>query len=63
MSASKNSEFAQMQGAGKIAPRRICFDMLASNFFCNAAVGMKWFKQAICAANARKYGFIEVPTC
>jgi hypothetical protein len=39
MGASKNSEFAQMQGAGKIAPRRICFDMLASNFFATQQLG------------------------
>jgi hypothetical protein len=45
MGAIKNSEFAQMQGAGKIcehplrglpayptSPRRICMDMLARNF-------------------------------
>ncbi len=38
---SKNLEFAQMQGAEKISQRRICIDMLARNFFRNAAVGMK----------------------
>ncbi len=46
---SKNSEFAQMQGAEKISQRRICIDMLARNFFRNAAVGMK-------------SGFLEVST-
>ncbi len=50
MGASKNSEFAQMQGAGKISPRRIYIDMLARNFSRNAAVGMK-------------SGFLEVSIC
>jgi hypothetical protein len=41
MGISKNSEFAQMQGAEKISPRRIWGYMSARNFFRNAAVGMK----------------------
>jgi hypothetical protein len=41
MDASKNTEFAQMQGAEKISPRHIWADMSARNFFRNAAVGMK----------------------
>jgi hypothetical protein len=48
MGASKNSAFAQMQGAKKISPRRIWMDMSARNFLHNAAVEMK-------------SGFIEVP--
>jgi hypothetical protein len=50
MGTSKNSEFAQMQGAGKnfAAPHMIYIQ--ARNFFCNAAVGMKC-------------GFLEVPLC
>jgi hypothetical protein len=32
---------SRQQGAGKIAPRRICMDISARNFFRNAAVGMK----------------------
>jgi hypothetical protein len=39
--ASKNTEFAQMQGGGKILPRRICIYMQARNFSRNTAVGMK----------------------
>jgi hypothetical protein len=42
MGNSKNSEFAQMQGAGKISPRRILVYMSARNFSRNAAVGMKY---------------------
>jgi hypothetical protein len=34
---SKNSEFAQMQGAGKFLRRRICVYMQAINFSRNAA--------------------------
>ncbi len=41
MGTYKKSEFAQMQGAEKISPRRICWDMSARNFLRNAAVGMK----------------------
>ena len=49
MGTSKNSEFAQMQGAEKnfAAPHMIY--MLARNFFRNAAVWMK-------------SGFLEVPS-
>jgi hypothetical protein len=57
--ASKNSEFAQMQGAGEILSRRICVYMQARNFSRNTAVGMKWFKQASRAADARKSVFLE----
>jgi hypothetical protein len=38
---SKNTEFAQRQGAGKILPRRICVYMQARNFSPNTAVEMK----------------------
>jgi hypothetical protein len=48
MGVSKNLEFAQMQSAEKISPRRIFLDMQARNFFHNAAVGMK-------------SGFLEIP--
>jgi hypothetical protein len=56
---SKNSEFAQMQGAGKISPRRIWFICKQEIFSRNAAVGMKWGKQAIREADARKSGFLR----
>jgi len=39
--ASKNSEFAQMQGAEKILPRRIWMICKQEIFSGNAAVGMK----------------------
>jgi hypothetical protein len=58
--ASKNSEFAQMQGAGEILPRRIWSYMQARNFSRNTAVGMKWGKQAIRIADARESVFFEV---
>ncbi|TAJ78937.1 MAG: hypothetical protein EPO42_07035 [Gallionellaceae bacterium] len=45
---SKNADFAQMQGAEKISPRRIWMICKQEIFFRNAAVGMK-------------YGFLEVP--
>jgi hypothetical protein len=48
MGASKNSEFAQMQGAGKISPRRMYSICKQEIFSRNAAVGMKC-------------GFFEVP--
>jgi hypothetical protein len=41
MGTSKNSEFAQMEGAGKISPRRICLICKQEIFSRNAAVGMK----------------------
>ena len=41
MDTPKNSEFAQMQGAEKISPRRICFICKQEIFSRNAAVGMK----------------------
>ena len=41
MDASKNLEFAQMQGAGKISPRCICIICKQEIFPSNAAVGMK----------------------
>jgi len=41
MDASKNSEFAQMQGAEKISPRCIWFICKQEILFRNAAVGMK----------------------
>jgi hypothetical protein len=41
MDASRNSEFAQMQGAKKFSPRRICADMQARKFPSNVAVEMK----------------------
>ena len=41
MGASKSSDFAQMQGAGKILPRRICMICKQEIFSGNAAVGMK----------------------
>jgi hypothetical protein len=50
----------RQQGAGRILPRRIWADMQARNFSRNTAVGMKWGKQASRAADARKYGFLEV---
>jgi len=59
MDASKSSEFAQMQGAEKISPRRIWIMCKPEIFSRNAAVGMKWGKQAICVADARKSGFLE----
>ena len=48
MGASKNSEFAQMQGAGKVSQRRIWGICKQGIFLRNAAVGMK-------------SGFLEVP--
>lgn len=41
MGASKNSEFAKMQGAGKISPRRSWVICKQEICFRNAAVGMK----------------------
>jgi hypothetical protein len=41
MGASKNLEFAQMQGAEKISQRRIWFICKQEIFLRNAAVGMK----------------------
>jgi hypothetical protein len=41
MDASRNTEFAQMQGAKKFLPRRIYADMQARKFLSNAAVEMK----------------------
>jgi hypothetical protein len=43
--------------------RRVAYldHMSARNFLRNAAVGMKWFKQASREADARKSGFLEVP--
>jgi hypothetical protein len=46
--ASKNSEFAQMQGAEKILQRSIWLICKQENFFRNIVVGMK-------------SGFLEVP--
>jgi hypothetical protein len=42
MGASKNSEFAQMQGAGKILQRSICLICKQEIFFRNTAVEMKY---------------------
>jgi hypothetical protein len=48
MGASKNSEFAQMQGVEKISQRSIWVICKQEKFFHNAAVGMKC-------------GFLEAP--
>jgi hypothetical protein len=39
MGASKNSEFAQMQGAEKISPRRICFICKQEIFYATQQLG------------------------
>ncbi len=41
MDVSKNSKFAQMQGAAKISPRRIWGICKQEIFLRNAVVGMK----------------------
>ncbi len=75
MVTSKNSEIAQMQGTGKILapanlkvsllrnfvlPRHICIICKQEIFIRNAAVGMKWGKQAIREADARRCEFLGV---
>jgi len=35
----KNAEFAQMQGAGKISPRRICFICKQEIFYATQQLG------------------------